>query len=84
MLTLRLAAAACPRPVLFVNGDYDGICDITRSRLGEPMRRACGDLSVTSLPTGHWLPLELKSELVQTIRKWLATKRLQPEAWLKQ
>jgi len=27
------------QPVLFINGDWDGICDINRSCLGEPMRR---------------------------------------------
>jgi pimeloyl-ACP methyl ester carboxylesterase len=72
------------QPVLFVNGEYDGICDITRSRLGKPMQRACGDLSVTSLPAGHWLPLESKSELVQAIRTWLATKRLQTQVLVKE
>jgi pimeloyl-ACP methyl ester carboxylesterase len=64
------------QPVLFVNGDWDAITDINRSRLGEPMRSACGDLTVTNLPAGHWLPLERKSELVQTIRSWVSTKRL--------
>ncbi len=43
------------QPVLFVNGDWDAITDINRSRLGEPMRSACGDLTVTNLPAGHWL-----------------------------
>jgi pimeloyl-ACP methyl ester carboxylesterase len=65
------------QPVLFVNGEFDGICDITRSRLGEPMRRTCPDLSVTNLPAGHWLPLERKTELVQAIRSWLKTRGLQ-------
>jgi pimeloyl-ACP methyl ester carboxylesterase len=64
------------QPVLFVNGEFDGICDITRSRLGEPMRRTCQDLSVTNLPAGHWLPLEHKTELVESIRSWVSTKRL--------
>jgi pimeloyl-ACP methyl ester carboxylesterase len=64
------------QPVLFVNGDWDAICDINRSRLGEPMRSACEDLSVTSLPAGHWLPLERKTELVRTIRSWIDEKRL--------
>jgi pimeloyl-ACP methyl ester carboxylesterase len=59
------------QPVLFVNGEWDGICDITRSRLGEPMRRTCPNLSVANLPSGHWLPLERKTELAQTIRSWL-------------
>jgi pimeloyl-ACP methyl ester carboxylesterase len=64
------------QPVLFVNADWDPICDINRSRLGEPMRDACKDLSVMNLPAGHWLPLERKSELVQSIRSWVSTKRL--------
>lgn len=62
------------QPVLFVNGGFDGICDITRSELGDPMRRACTDLSVTSLPSGHWLPLERKPELILAMRSWLQTK----------
>jgi pimeloyl-ACP methyl ester carboxylesterase len=64
------------QPLLFVNGDFDGICNINRSRLGEPMRRTCQDLSVTSLPAGHWLPLERKPELIQAMRSWLRTKGL--------
>ncbi len=66
------------QPALHINGDWDLICDITRSRLGEPMREACDDLAVTSLPSGHWLPLERKSDLVQAIRSWLAAKHLSP------
>jgi pimeloyl-ACP methyl ester carboxylesterase len=62
------------QPVLFVNGDFDGICDITRSRLGEPMCSTCTDLTVTTLPSGHWLPLERKTELIQVMRSWLEGK----------
>jgi len=61
------------QPVLFVNGEFDGICDITRSRLGDPMRSTCQHLSLTNLPSGHWLPLERKTELIQSIRSWVAT-----------
>jgi pimeloyl-ACP methyl ester carboxylesterase len=64
------------QPVLFVNGDWDAICDINRGRLGEPMRGACQDLSITNLPAGHWLVLERKTELVQAIRSWLVAKEL--------
>jgi pimeloyl-ACP methyl ester carboxylesterase len=64
------------QPVLFVNGDFDAICDITRTRLGEPMRSTCHDLSVTNLPAGHWLPLEYKTELIQAVRFWLEAKAL--------
>jgi pimeloyl-ACP methyl ester carboxylesterase len=64
------------QPVLFINGDWDAICDINRSRLGEPMRRACEDLSVTNLPAGHWLPLERKTEIIEAMRSWLKAKGL--------
>ena len=64
------------QPVLFINGDYDQINSITGNRLGDPMRAACADLTVTNLPGAHWLPLERKAELVQAIRTWLRTKNL--------
>jgi pimeloyl-ACP methyl ester carboxylesterase len=64
------------QPTLFINGEWDAICDINRSRLGEPMRFACADLSVTNLPAGHWLPLEQKTGLVDATRSWLKAKML--------
>lgn len=64
------------QPVLFVNGDFDQICSIIGNRQGDPMRAACADLTVTSLPSGHWLPLERKADLTQTIKAWMQIKRL--------
>jgi pimeloyl-ACP methyl ester carboxylesterase len=64
------------QPVLFINGDFDSLCDIAHSRFGEPMRSACQDLTVTNLPSGHWLPLERKAEAIQAVRSWLKTKAL--------
>jgi hypothetical protein len=40
------------------------------------MRAACPDLTVTSLPVGHWLPLERKAEHIEAIRTWLQRKQL--------
>jgi pimeloyl-ACP methyl ester carboxylesterase len=67
-------------PVLFINGDRDVICDITRNRLGAPMRAACQDLSVVNLAGGHWLPLECKTDVLEAIRSWLGARRLQAAA----
>jgi pimeloyl-ACP methyl ester carboxylesterase len=64
------------QPVLFINGDLDGLCDITHNRLGEPMRNACQDLSIATLRSGHWLPLERKADVIQAIHFWLMTKEL--------
>ncbi|HXR44598.1 MAG TPA: alpha/beta hydrolase [Pseudolysinimonas sp.] len=63
-------------PVLFVNGDEDVICSIRGDRQGEPMMASCADLTVQNLPAGHWLPLEQKEELTETIREWIRVKRL--------
>ena len=63
-------------PVLFINGDWDAICDINRSRLGEPMHRACPDLSVANLEGGHWLPLERKAEVIKAMLSWLKAREL--------
>ena len=64
------------QPVLFVNGDLDGLCDIGGGSIGELMRGACPDLAVTHQPAGHWLPLERKTELTQAIRAWAKAKGL--------
>jgi hypothetical protein len=40
------------------------------------MRNACQDLSIINLPSGHWLPLERKAEVIQAIRSWLEKKAL--------
>ena len=64
------------QPVLFVNGEWDAICNINGNRQGDPMRAACADLTVTNVLAGHWLPLERKDEHIQAIRTWLKTKHL--------
>jgi pimeloyl-ACP methyl ester carboxylesterase len=64
------------QPVLFVNGAFDQINTITGNRMGDPMRAACDDLTVVSLPGAHWLPLECKAALIETMRGWLKTKNL--------
>ncbi len=64
------------QPVLFINGDFDGLCDLSQSCIGDPMRQGCSELSVTYQPAGHWLPLERKSELGENIRSWLNAKQL--------
>lgn len=64
------------QPVLFINGDWDGICDITRTRLGDPMRETCPNLTVTNLHGGHWLPLERKAETIEAVGSWLKAQKL--------
>ncbi len=64
------------QPVLFINGELDQINSINGNQMGDPMRAACSDLTVTNLRGAHWLPLECKVELTNAIRTWLQTKQL--------
>ena len=64
-------AGRLAQPALFVNGDRDVLCTITGNAQGDPMRTACRDLTVVELPTGHWAPLECKTELAATTIDWL-------------
>jgi pimeloyl-ACP methyl ester carboxylesterase len=60
-------------PALFLNARYDYVCEATHSRLAEPMRTYCRNLTEVTIHSGHWMaqekPLEVNAELV----KWLAT-----------
>jgi len=69
-------AGRLSQPVLFINGDFDQICSITGNRQGDPMRAACAKLTVTSMPAGHWLPLERKAEHIDAVRTWLRSENL--------
>jgi pimeloyl-ACP methyl ester carboxylesterase len=66
-------------PALFLHAEYDYVCETTRSRLAEPMRADCGDLTEAVVQSGHWMaqeqPLVVNAELV----RWLA--RRFPELW---
>lgn len=59
------------QPVLFVNAEYEPFSNINLSKVGDPMRNACSNLTVIDQPSGHWLPLERKPELTETIRSWV-------------
>ncbi|KAG8159920.1 hypothetical protein KVR01_010557 [Diaporthe batatas] len=61
-------------PVLFVETKYDTVCDTALSRLAEPMRELCKDLTEVSLDCGHWACLEKPRELNAALVKWVATK----------
>jgi pimeloyl-ACP methyl ester carboxylesterase len=67
--TLRL-------PVLFLHANYDTICETVDSRLAEPMRRDCRDLTERTLDTGHWMAAEQPAQVNAAIESWLAARNL--------
>jgi hypothetical protein len=42
-------------PVLFMHGAYDYVCETIDSRLAEPMRANCANLTEVTIPSGHWM-----------------------------
>ena len=66
-------------PVLFLHGEYDYTCETVASRLADPMRRDCANLSEVIIESGHWMAQEKPVEVNAAIARWLAT--TQPELW---
>jgi len=66
-------------PVLFLHAAHDHICETVTSRLADPMRRDCANLSQATVPSGHWMAQEKPVEVNAALVRWLATNV--PEVW---
>lgn len=61
-------------PVLFMHAEYDYTCETMTSRLAEPMRQDCRDLTEVIVRSGHWMAQEQPVAVNAAIARWLATK----------
>ena len=61
-------------PVLFLHGEYDYTCETVTSRLAEPMRQDCRDLTEVVVPSGHWMAQEQPRLVNAALVKWLAAR----------
>jgi pimeloyl-ACP methyl ester carboxylesterase len=68
-------------PVLFLHGAYDTTCETMTSKLAEPMRRDCSDLTEVVVKSGHWMAQEKPVDVNVAITRWLAAKL--PDYWKK-
>jgi len=66
-------------PVLFLAARYDYTCETTESRLAEPMRGRCADLTERTLDCGHWMAQEKPREVNAALVEWLV--RRVPAVW---
>jgi pimeloyl-ACP methyl ester carboxylesterase len=66
-------------PVLFLHGAYDTVCETMTSRLAEPMRAACRNLTEAVVKSGHWMAQEQPVAVNRALAKFLATKV--PDMW---
>ena len=70
-------------PVLFVGAKYDGVCATSNSRLAEPQRRYCTNLTEVEIEAGHWVAEERPAETTAAITRWLVEncKQYWPGYW---
>jgi pimeloyl-ACP methyl ester carboxylesterase len=67
-------------PVLFLHAANDFVCDTTASRLAEPMRDCCKDLTEVVIRSGHWMAQECPVAVNAALATWLALKL--PNVWI--
>jgi pimeloyl-ACP methyl ester carboxylesterase len=66
-------------PALFLHGAYDYACETMTSKLAEPMRRDCSNLTEAVVKAGHWMAREKPTEVNSALAGWLALKL--PDYW---
>ena len=52
---------------------YDYICETLVSRLAEPMRAHCSNLTEVVDPSGHWMAQEKPVEVNAALAKWMGS-----------
>ena len=60
-------------PTLFIAAEYDFTCECIDSRLAEPMRDHCLNLTSKVVQSGHWMAQEKPAEVNAALAHWLAT-----------
>jgi pimeloyl-ACP methyl ester carboxylesterase len=66
-------------PVLFLHAAYDYVCETIDSRLAEPMRANCANLTEATVASGHWMAQEKPREVSAALAKWLSAQF--PDLW---
>jgi pimeloyl-ACP methyl ester carboxylesterase len=69
-------------PVLFLHAAYDTTCETMMSRLAEPMRQDCANLTEAVVRSGHWMAQEQPVAVNAALARWLATQL--PDVWDRQ
>jgi len=67
------------QPVLFIHGLWDTVCDTKTSRLPEPMREACSNLTEVTVESGHWVAFEKPGEVNAAISRFIVEEL--PSEW---
>jgi pimeloyl-ACP methyl ester carboxylesterase len=76
------ARAPSPRltlPTLFLHGAYDSTCMTVGTRLPEPMRAACANLTERVIASGHWMAQEQPVAVNAALTQWIVQQM--PALW---
>lgn len=60
-------------PILFLAAKYDFVCETVDSRLAEPMREKCTNLTEVIVDSGHWMAQEKPVEVNAALRNWITS-----------
>ncbi|KAL4893449.1 Alpha/Beta hydrolase protein [Aspergillus ambiguus] len=71
--------ARLSQPVLFIHATYDLTCDTKTSRLMEPMREACSNLTEATVDAGHFVHYEKPDEVNAALFRFIVEEL--PSEW---
>ncbi|KAI0199292.1 putative epoxide hydrolase [Astrocystis sublimbata] len=75
----RKSNNALTQPVLFIHAAWDVVCDTKTSRLAEPMRRACSNLTEATIQSDHYPQYQKPSEFNAVVCRFIIEKV--PSEW---
>lgn len=58
-------------PACFIAARYDATCEAVTSRMPEPMRELCSDLTETIIDSGHWMAQEKPWAVNRDLARWM-------------
>ena len=70
-------------PVLFIHARFDMVCTTMTTRLADPMREHCSNLTEAVIDAGHWVAEEKPEEVDAVLTRWLveSVKEYWPGYW---
>jgi len=67
-------------PALFLAARFDTTCESISSRLTEPMREKCKNLSEATIDSGHWMAQEKPQAVNRELARWIFNQNLVEQA----
>lgn len=67
-------------PALFLAGRFDYTCESITSRLPEPMRQKCINLTEATIDSGHWMAQEKPQAVNRELARWIFNQNLVEQA----